>query len=571
LIVGVAGALSGALRETDTLARIGGDEFAVLLTRCDQTAAVAVAEKLLATLRRGAPRGPDDCWSRVSSSIGIALFGADDLLSPDELVVEADIAMYEAKNAGKDRCAVYDRSAGPRGVMSTREGWDGRLRRAIDEDGFVLHAQPIAPICASGAPAFELLIRLPDERGGLIAPGAFLYNAEEFGLIEQIGRWVLGQAVGRLHDSHAAGQDLTLAINVTGTTMSDPKYGSHVAELLSGHRIPRDRLIFEVTETVAIKNIDCARSLGNQLRALGCPLAIDDFGAGFASFYFLKLLHFDFLKIDGKYIRELCATPTDQLVVEAIVTLARGLGTRTIAEFDGDNATVSLLRALGVDYAQGYHLGRPRPLEEVLPYLMTPRSTRVAEFAQPPRVSVEGRRPRGNLTGQRRRANLAERLLRGPDPPHPESARRPTKDGRPPAERTDSTEIDLESAPDRRALDAISVRLGEILDEQYGRRPARIDTYAVEDIILVVMRNGAVTPLERTLIESGRPERIGEIRRDFERMIIGRYREAVEALTGRSVLTALSQAHFEPDLTVEIFFIGEPLPGRGGGALVRPT
>jgi diguanylate cyclase (GGDEF)-like protein len=373
LITAVAGLLSRAVRESDTLARVGGDEFAVLLPRCDEPAAVLVAEKLLATLRRNGLTSSDGRRAHVSSSIGIALFRGDEELSADELVVEADIAMYDAKKAGKDRHAVYDRSEGRRALMSIRQSWNERLRQAISDDAFVLHAQPIAAIRASATPWFELLLRLPDDRGDLIPPGTFLYNAERFGLIEQIDRWVLERAVRYLHDSHVAGSDLALSVNVSGTSMSDPELAAHVATLLSRYPIPADRLVIEITETAAIKHIDRACSLAQQLRALGCQLALDDFGAGFASFYYLKHLQFDYLKIDGEFIRNLCATPTDQLVVEAVVTIAHGLGTATVAEFVGDDPTVDRLKQLGVDYAQGYHLGRPGPVDEALNYLATPR------------------------------------------------------------------------------------------------------------------------------------------------------------------------------------------------------
>jgi diguanylate cyclase (GGDEF)-like protein/PAS domain S-box-containing protein len=369
LIAHVAGRLSNAVRETDTLARMGGDEFAVLLPRCDEKSAVLVAEKLLATLRRNGVTNADGHRAHVSSSIGIALFGDDDELSADELVVEADIAMYDAKNAGKDRHAVYDRAEGRRKLMSMRQSWIERLRQAISDDTFVLHAQPIAAICADATPWFELLLRLPDDRGDLIPPGTFLYNAERFGLIEQIDRWVLERAVRHLHDSHEAGSDLILSVNVSGTTMGDPELAADVTKLLSTHPILRDRLVIEITETAAIKHIDRACCLAQQLRALGCKLALDDFGAGFASFYYLKHLKFDYLKIDGEFIRHLCATPTDQLVVEAVVTIAHGLGTGTIAEFVGDDPTVDRLKQLGVDYAQGYHLGLPRPVDEALAHL----------------------------------------------------------------------------------------------------------------------------------------------------------------------------------------------------------
>jgi diguanylate cyclase (GGDEF)-like protein len=373
LIVRVAGLLGGAVRQTDTLARIGGDEFAILLTRCDRAAALVVGEKLLALLRQDGLADRHDRRPHVSSSIGVALFSGEDVVGPDELVVQADIAMYDAKNAGKDRCAVYDASAGPRSLMSARRSWNERLRRAIRSRSFVLLAQPIVPIvsvCATGTPAFELLIRLPDGNGDLIPPAAFLRNAEASGLVGQIDRWVLEQAVLRLRDSNLAGHELILSVNVSGATMGDAGLGEDLAELLRKHEIPPGSLVLELNEKAVIKNIDGARSLAQQVRGLGCGLAIDDFGAGFASFYYLKLLHFDYLKIDGEYIRDLGATPTDRLVVEAIVTLARGLGTRTIAEFVGDDATVGALRELGVDYAQGYHLGRPSPLERTLPYLL---------------------------------------------------------------------------------------------------------------------------------------------------------------------------------------------------------
>jgi diguanylate cyclase (GGDEF)-like protein/PAS domain S-box-containing protein len=373
LITGVAGLLSHAVRESDILARVGGDEFAVLLPRCDETSAVLVAEKLLAALRRNGLTSRDGRRAHVSSSIGIALFRGDEELSADELVVEADIAMYDAKRTGKDRQAVYDRAEGRRALMSVRQSWNERLRQAISDDEFVLHAQPIAAICANASPWFELLLRLPDDHGDLIPPGTFLHSAERFGLIEQIDRWVLERAVRHLHDSHAAGSDLVLSVNVSGTSMGDPELAAHVAALLSTYPIPPDRLVIEITETAAIKHIDRACSLAQQLRALGCKLALDDFGAGFASFYYLKHLQFDYLKIDGEFIRNLCGTPTDQLVVEAVVTIAHGLGTATVAEFVGDDLTVVRLEQLGVDYAQGYHLGRPAPVDEAFGYLATPR------------------------------------------------------------------------------------------------------------------------------------------------------------------------------------------------------
>ena len=371
LIARVGAMFASTLRDTDVLARVGGDEFALILTRSSERDAVHVAEKLLSVIRRDGVVVSDHRHARVSASIGITLFGAHDDLSADELLVEADIAMYDAKEAGRDRYSIYARTEGRRAQISVRENWNQRLSAAVDAGAFVLHAQPILPIASTTPPTFELLLRLPDGHGDLIPPGTFLYNAERFGLITRIDQWVLAQAIGLLADSHAAGVDLALTVNVSGRTITDPSLGAYVAGLLAEHAVTRDRLTIEITETAAITNIEHARTLARELRALGCRIALDDFGAGFASFYYLKHLEFDDLKIDGEFIRNLCATPSDQLIVSAVVDIARGLAARTIAEFVGDDETAALLASLGVDAGQGNHLGRPQTLERVLPHLVS--------------------------------------------------------------------------------------------------------------------------------------------------------------------------------------------------------
>ena len=370
LITRVGSVLANCLRETDTLARAGGDEFAVLLPRCDETGAKAVAGKLLLAVRQQARVSGDGGHAQISTSIGIAPFGTGESLSADDLLVRADIAMYEAKEAGRDRCAVYANTDEQRERMTVVANWSERLRSALETDRFQLHAQPIVPIGLSHPPAFELLLRLEGDDDELIPPGTFLYEAERFGLIQQIDHWVLRQAVVHLSESHAAGEDLLLTVNVSGKTMGDHTLGAYVAGLIADHPIEAERLVIEITETAAITNMDRARVLAAELRALGCRLALDDFGAGFASFYYLKHLDFDYLKVDGEFIRNLPNTPVDQLVVKAVVDIARGTGTRTVAEFVGDDETLRLVGELGVDFAQGYHLGRPAPLEERLPHLI---------------------------------------------------------------------------------------------------------------------------------------------------------------------------------------------------------
>jgi PAS domain S-box-containing protein len=250
-----------------------------------------------------------------------------------------------------------------------RDSWFSRLRRALDEDRFVLHAQPIVPICSAGLPRFELLIRMLDDNDELVLPGAFLLDAERLDLIGEIDRWVISQAVSLLHEHARIGNDFSLSVNLSGKTMNDLDLAGDVGEMLKASPIPPGRLVVEVTETAAIVNIERARELAEQLRRLGCLFALDDFGSGFSSFYYLKHLEFDYLKIDGEFITKLVSTETDQLLVQAVVGIARGLGTQTVAEFVGDSETVKLLEQLGVDYGQGYHLGRPAPVETLLPQL----------------------------------------------------------------------------------------------------------------------------------------------------------------------------------------------------------
>ncbi len=373
LVSRIGGLLRATVRTTDVVARLGGDEFAIVLQEAGEQEAITVAESILdAVRRRGVVMG-ELRHARVTTSVGITTFDQYAQLTGEELIVEADIAMYDAKAAGRNRHAIYDRAANRREIDSKHHAWLDRLRSAVENDLFVLFAQQITDISGSGATQFELLLRMRDEFGELIPPAAFLYNAERFDLMGEIDRWVLRNAVKLLHDHHNAGNDIRLAVNLSGKTMNDINLPADLAAMLAEHPIPEGHLIIEVTETAAIVNIDRARDLARELRQLGCRFALDDFGAGFASFYYLKHLAFDYLKIDGEFIKNLTSTPTDQLVVRAVVEIAKGLGTETVAEFVGDEPTLDMLRDLGVNYGQGFHLGRPGPLAENLPPLDPPQ------------------------------------------------------------------------------------------------------------------------------------------------------------------------------------------------------
>jgi diguanylate cyclase (GGDEF)-like protein/PAS domain S-box-containing protein len=366
ILVKIAALLERNVRATDIVGRIGGDEFGVIVQEADRDEAECVARKIVDAVRSSGLVISDLVRTQMTASVGVAVIEPGGTVTAEQLQIGADRAMYRAKADGRRGYAfvIPDDDAGPE--LAERRSWISRLRDSLDNDLFELHAQPIVTINGDGPPRFELLLRMRDDDDQLLAPAAFLRNAERFDLIGGIDRWVLGRAVRLLHDHHRAGRDINLTVNLSGKTMNDESIVEDLARMIQAHPFPRGALIVEVTETAAIVNIERAAGLARALRRLGCDFALDDFGSGFSSFHYLKHLEFDYLKIDGEFVANLVANPADQLVVRAVVDIARGLGSRTIAEFVGDAETVSLLHDIGVDYGQGFHLGRPRPLEQLV-------------------------------------------------------------------------------------------------------------------------------------------------------------------------------------------------------------
>jgi EAL domain-containing protein (putative c-di-GMP-specific phosphodiesterase class I) len=242
-----------------------------------------------------------------------------------------------------------------------RRPWLQRLRRALENDLFVLHYQPIVSLHDGGVSHYEALVRLADEpHGRLVGPGSFLPAAERYGLVREIDRLVLGKVLALLGEDRSE-RGVSIAINVSTLSATDGAMLTHIERGLARRGVDPSRLIVEVTETAAISDMGRARAFCEGVQARGCTVALDDFGSGFGSFQYLKHLPFDFLKIDGDFIRGLPVSSTDQLVVKALADVVRGMGRLTIAEFVGDGATLTLLRDYGVDYAQGFAVGRPAP------------------------------------------------------------------------------------------------------------------------------------------------------------------------------------------------------------------
>ncbi|MCW3011498.1 MAG: signal transduction histidine kinase [Solirubrobacterales bacterium] len=368
LIVATAEGFAGRLRESDTLARLGGDEFGVILPHADERIARDVAAALLATVRDGGRVSGSFGDRTVTASAGIALFSGSAAapLTSDETLVQADIAMYDAKEAGRDGIAVFDPASDRQTVMELRLGWAERLREALADGRLVLHAQPIVGLQGDVRTRHELLVRMLGPDGELIPPAVFLEVAERFDLIQALDRWVVREAIELLAALQGAAEPPTLEVNLSGKSLLDPELPDWIAAELEARGVDGHGLVFEVTETAAVVNFDSAARFARRLAALGCGFALDDFGAGFCSFHYIKHLPFDFLKVDGEFVADLAHSPVNQLIVRAVVDIAHGLGKRTIAEFVDSKDTYELLQVLGVDYAQGFHVGAPVPVHEAL-------------------------------------------------------------------------------------------------------------------------------------------------------------------------------------------------------------
>jgi diguanylate cyclase (GGDEF)-like protein/PAS domain S-box-containing protein len=334
--------LASRTRATDIVARLGGDEFAIVLPEATEQEALKVASDIRSLLCQR-PDGP------IKLSIGISLFTPEQKITADDALVAADVAQYEAKEHGGDQARVFSGRAG--GTLT----WIERISAALAEDRFLLYGQPIVDLRSGQVAYHELLIRMLSENGEIIAPGDFLPTAERFGLIVEIDRWVTEHALRLAID----GERVT--INLAGPSIGDERILALVHDALADGLNPAN-VMFEITETAAVSNFENAERFARTLNDIGCDLALDDFGTGFGSFTYLKYVNARYLKIDLEFVRHLVSNDTDQTVVKSIVDIAHSLDKKTIAEGVEDAATLSALRDHGVDFAQGFYLGRPKRL-----------------------------------------------------------------------------------------------------------------------------------------------------------------------------------------------------------------
>ena len=347
-----------AVRPDDFVARFGGDEFVVLLRNVSRGEAKLVAAKVL-ELMRGLKHVEQGQVFHLQCSIGVATFGGT-RFSAQEVIAQADMACQTAKAHGRNRVELYSTAGKQSEQMARDVDWMNRLRAALEHGGLDLYYQPLLHIKSGEVRHYEALLRLKTEHG-LVSPPSFLPAAARFGLMADIDRCVLRLAVKALHDFGASQPEFTLSVNLSGFAFEDDSLGSYVKSLLSEHGVSGERLVIEVTEQLAVRfaaNTDKQIAL---LREFGCRLAIDDFGTGYSSFSYLKRLPVDYLKIDGSFIRGLTRDRVDQAMVRMVGEVARAAGMQTVAEYVNSAATLSLLAKYGIDYAQGFYVGKAMP------------------------------------------------------------------------------------------------------------------------------------------------------------------------------------------------------------------
>jgi len=349
--------LAGKLRKVDILGRLGGDEFGVILPNTDREQAETVALGLLRSLAEE-NGGLGDISTPVTASIGIVIFPADGN-TPGNLLAMADAAMYRVKDNGRNGFHVYRDGDQTLLEMQAKLKWEHRIRDALEHDRFVLHYQPIFRLNTGNVAHYEVLLRMRDDDGSLITPAAFLEVAERFGMIRDIDRWVLRNAIRTQARSIDAGQPVSLAINLSGRHFGNPEVLDWIQGYIRDSGAEAARLIFEVTETAAVENIAQAARFTDALHHLGCRIALDDFGVGYSSFHYLKHLPVDMIKLDGSFVRNIARDHFDRAFVKAMSEMASGLDITSVAEFVESAEVVPVLQALGVALGQGYHLGRP--------------------------------------------------------------------------------------------------------------------------------------------------------------------------------------------------------------------
>lgn len=338
-------------------ARLGGDEFAIILRDIDRESVGILSERILKALHL-IHHDQDNIRFQLSCSIGIALFPGDEA-NFNELLSNADFAMYQAKLFGRNQYYIFRSEDSGRQQSQQRILWRERIESAFKENRFVLYYQPILNIPTRTISHYETLVRLIDEHGEVISPEAFINMAEKLGMIQEIDQFILDSAIRRQGELLRQGHDITLAINLSGKAFDDPLLYEKIVTAIKRHRARAENLIFEITETAAVSDIMAAEKVMSRIQTLGCQFALDDFGVGFSSFYYLRELPVEYVKIDGSFVKDLVNNTDNIVLVKALSEVAIGFNKLSVAEFVDSLQTLHILAEAKVNYAQGYFIGKP--------------------------------------------------------------------------------------------------------------------------------------------------------------------------------------------------------------------
>jgi len=354
LIIYLVNVLNTNLRKGDFLARFGGDEFAVLLEGISDQEAAVVAEKLRRTVYESEINLITQVY-RLNLSISIGVIMIDGTFDYQRYLSLADTALYAAKEDGRNRVVFAEPNEEPIYKLTETSQLVGLIKSALQEDGFDLHFQPIVRITDGLVIHHEVLIRLKDNNGQLILPGKFIPVAERFGFMPQIDCWVVQKSLIVMRES----PELKLFINLSGVTLGDETALGVIETSIRKSGIDSSRIGFEITETSAVKDISHTERWVRRLKKFGCLFALDDFGTGFSSFAYLRILPVDYIKIDGSFVNDANKEPIHLALIQAIKTIADTLGMKTIAEFVENEDVLKVLKSIGIDYGQGFYLGKP--------------------------------------------------------------------------------------------------------------------------------------------------------------------------------------------------------------------
>lgn len=383
LIRKVADELQRSIGPNDIIARFGGDEFVILARSVESGGANAIAETILNNMRRMA-HIEDERVFHVHCSIGITIMSGNNL-HHDELINQADIACREAKSAGRNRMRLYSPLDGNEQREITDVSWMNCLREALDEDKFEIRFQPINNIMTGRTTHQELLIRLKADDGKLVSPDAFLPSAVRFGLMNEIDFWMIRHAAMAYAEHSRPAANLKFSINLSANAFENDDLTGYVEEIFAEYKVRPSDIVFEITESLAVRRpMQVDRQVAT-LRDLGCQFALDDFGTGYSSFSYLQKLQFDYIKIDGTFVNDLPNNPVDQKMIKLIAEVGREAGMQTIAEYVRDAKSLEILAELGVDMAQGYFVGRPTkvPTMRSTPIPLNSRRQRLSRKKSP--------------------------------------------------------------------------------------------------------------------------------------------------------------------------------------------